>query len=479
VQTQLVAVAVELLLASGPAASGHRPADAATTRLAPIREALGARAGDAVSLARAAVAEADSRKDASVAAEAQGLLADGLFLLRHYAEARNAYQELLTRVGGNPPVEASAHNGLGQVLVNLGEYEQASEHLATAQSLAEECDCARERARASSFLGILFYILDDLDRAERLLEEAQGQARAPDLAEVRADILEHKGIVRYRRRDYPAALALFEESLKLRGEANQYALAGTLGNIGLVRMSTGDYRQAEELFARSVEISHRLEDDLATAANVNRLGLVAQRRGQLDVAAARFGESLDLFRRLGDRRGEAGNLRRLAEVAKVRGQHALALADLEEFVRINDTLTGEDVRRRIAGSLVRHQSEQQARRIELLEKDRAIQELRQRREALWRSALTAGLVLLAALVAVLLNRYRLKTRAHRDLQRAMDQVRALRGLLPICSSCKKIRNDEGYWIEVESFVRDHSEATFTHGICPECVSRLYPGVRTT
>jgi hypothetical protein len=129
-------------------------------------------------------------------------------------------------------------------------------------------------------------------------------------------------------------------------------------------------------------------------------------------------------------------------------------------------------------SIWRSSFEQQARRIELLEKDRTIQELRQRREALWRSALIAGLLLLTALVVVLFNRYRLKTRAHRDLQRAMDQIHTLRGLLPICSSCKKIRNDEGYWIEVESFVRDHSDAEFTHGICPGCADRLYPEMRT-
>ena len=47
-------------------------------------------------------------------------------------------------------------------------------------------------------------------------------------------------------------------------------------------------------------------------------------------------------------------------------------------------------------------------------------------------------------------------------------------LLPICSSCKKIRDDEGYWQQIEEYIRDHSEADFTHGICNECVEELYP-----
>lgn len=54
------------------------------------------------------------------------------------------------------------------------------------------------------------------------------------------------------------------------------------------------------------------------------------------------------------------------------------------------------------------------------------------------------------------------------------EMRHLRGLLPICAQCKKIRDDHGYWHDVESYVRDHSDADFSHGICPECLAVLYP-----
>jgi hypothetical protein len=61
-----------------------------------------------------------------------------------------------------------------------------------------------------------------------------------------------------------------------------------------------------------------------------------------------------------------------------------------------------------------------------------------------------------------------------NLQKALVEVKTLSGLLPICSSCKKIRDDEGYWQQIEEYIRDHSEADFTHGICNECVEELYP-----
>lgn len=64
----------------------------------------------------------------------------------------------------------------------------------------------------------------------------------------------------------------------------------------------------------------------------------------------------------------------------------------------------------------------------------------------------------------------------RELQQALKNVKALSGLLPICASCKKIRDDEGYWKQIESYISDHSEAEFSHGICPDCLRKLYPDV---
>jgi phosphoserine phosphatase RsbU/P len=60
----------------------------------------------------------------------------------------------------------------------------------------------------------------------------------------------------------------------------------------------------------------------------------------------------------------------------------------------------------------------------------------------------------------------------RELEEALSRVKTLQGLLPICSYCKKIRNDRNYWQQVEGYISDHSEAQFSHGICPECYARF-------
>lgn len=61
-----------------------------------------------------------------------------------------------------------------------------------------------------------------------------------------------------------------------------------------------------------------------------------------------------------------------------------------------------------------------------------------------------------------------------DLKEALAKVKVLSGMLPICASCKKIRDDQGYWNHIEAYIEHNSNALFSHGICPECASRLYP-----
>ena len=75
--------------------------------------------------------------------------------------------------------------------------------------------------------------------------------------------------------------------------------------------------------------------------------------------------------------------------------------------------------------------------------------------------------------------YRKKIEEERDklfksLQKSLSEIKKLSGMLPICASCKKIRDDEGYWRQIESYIKDHSEAEFSHSLCPDCAKKLYP-----
>lgn len=87
----------------------------------------------------------------------------------------------------------------------------------------------------------------------------------------------------------------------------------------------------------------------------------------------------------------------------------------------------------------------------------------------------APLLIGPALLALISRREQLeKERVIGELVTTLDEVRTLRGLLPICAACKQIRDDAGAWVSVEAYVSHHSHAQFTHSICPGCEARLYP-----
>jgi hypothetical protein len=72
-----------------------------------------------------------------------------------------------------------------------------------------------------------------------------------------------------------------------------------------------------------------------------------------------------------------------------------------------------------------------------------------------------------ALVAVL---------GHNFIYDLVKENKTLKGFLPICASCKKIRDDQGYWNQIESYIKARSQAEFSHSICPDCAEKLYPGI---
>ncbi len=98
--------------------------------------------------------------------------------------------------------------------------------------------------------------------------------------------------------------------------------------------------------------------------------------------------------------------------------------------------------------------------------------------------LSITLVFLLIIILILGISYYKITRLNREriklinsLSESLARIKRLDGLLPICANCKKIRNDQGYWEQIEVYIRDHSEADFSHSLCEECFKKLYPDLK--
>lgn len=99
--------------------------------------------------------------------------------------------------------------------------------------------------------------------------------------------------------------------------------------------------------------------------------------------------------------------------------------------------------------------------------------LTERLEYLITSSVFVCIALIIPLWIIIRHFSRLEKTTER-LQLAIDNIKTLEGLLPICSNCKNIRDDDGYWQQVEVYIRQHSKAKFSHSICPKCAHQLYP-----
>lgn len=110
------------------------------------------------------------------------------------------------------------------------------------------------------------------------------------------------------------------------------------------------------------------------------------------------------------------------------------------------------------------------------DEDMAVQAVREgAQDYLRKGELTATALLRAAMYAIERNELiKERLRLIDELTRTLSKVKVLSGLLPICAGCKKIRNDKGYWEQVELYLKEHADIEFTHGFCPDCMEKLYP-----
>ena len=110
---------------------------------------------------------------------------------------------------------------------------------------------------------------------------------------------------------------------------------------------------------------------------------------------------------------------------------------------------------------------------EVMKVDHGQENLIERLEYIITSSVFVCIALIIPLLIIIRDIVRIE-KATKRLKKALDNIKTLEGLLPMCANCKNIRDDNGYWQQVEIYIRKHSKAEFSHSICPKCARQLYP-----
>jgi tetratricopeptide (TPR) repeat protein len=426
----------------------------------------------------AAAARAAGQHDAEI--RALILVGDCQNALAQLPASTTTYRSALdlSRAKGTARQTAEVRFRLSKNLVSLNRYEEAIQGYLEAVKLAESAGDTEFAAVVTDHLGIAHFVLRNKEKALELCQRASVVLEKARDQALYAENLQHIGIIHTSDGHWAEALTSFNRALAIRERVgDKSALIGTLGNVALALHRVKRDNEALVSLARALSLAAGAEDPrIEPFLRLRRANVLAS-LGRVAEAEQDFEDALRLDRTLGNKRRLASTLEATAEFYRTQpGHEARAMAYLTEALSLNRAVYSEETSSRINELQARFDAERRDRQIQLLQRDKALRDLETARERQIRLAAAIVTLLLVGGLVFAVVRYRAEARTARELREAMLRVRTLQGLLPICAHCKKIRDDDGYWQQVEAYVGEHSDAKFSHSICPECMRGHYADV---
>jgi tetratricopeptide (TPR) repeat protein len=416
---------------------------------------------------------------------------------------------LLARESGDQIQAAEALHNLAAAQRNLGRYDTAAEF---AQQSADAYAAAGHRKGEAQGYNTLGLIASDQSEYPRALEYHH-KALAIRLAINDAEGLSYSynnlGNMYRNVQDYPRALEHHFKALEIKKKlGDQSSLAFSHANIGTVYRSMGDMARALESYREALRIRLELGEQRTIASTYNSIGLVLEESRPAE-ALKEYEKALAIRREIGDRRGVAGTLTNIGNVYRMLDRPDLAVASLtqaldiateikvpvmqievyqklaaaeaargnfkaaydlhQKYSALKDRTFNQQNSDRLNRLNAAYEATQREQQIALLNKETELQNAQLQRQ---RAIGVAGALLVGAMGLLYVHRRRSERRYRQqaeELQQAIDTAKTLRGLLPICASCKKIRDDRGAWQQLEEYISARSDADFTHGYCHNCL----------
>ena len=371
--------------------------------------------------------------------------------------------------------EAQGYNTLGLIEADAGRFPDALEAHLKALALRERDGDKEGLSYSYNNLGNAYRNMGDYQKALEYHE--RGLALKIELGNRSSEAFSHHniGLVYSAMRDHARALAAYERAIAIRAELNdRRGMAVSLNAIGRVEARTNP-RAALETYQRALALRRETGDTRGEMATELNIGEVSRQLGDLVNATAAYKRALALGDRIDAPLMRSNALRGMADVEAARGDYRAAYQHIVQHQEAREKMFSDENVARLQRLSVAHETERQQRQIESLQQQGALRDAELARTRTVRTALAAIAVLVLVSLGLLYARYRLKHQSEarfraqaEALADALARVQTLRGLLPICAWCKNIRDDNGYWTQVEAYVSNHSQAEFTHSICPSC-----------
>ncbi len=376
---------------------------------------------------------------------------------------------------------AAGYNGLGAVHHITGDFSTALEYFEQALGSFERQEDQYGQANALHNIAYAQRVLGLGEAA--LVNEQRSLEIRQTLGEeaLVATSLSAIGATHQIMGNLGEALTFALRSLRIRRELNdEEGTAIALGAVAVIQDDLGLHLEAQVSCEEAIVLSRKSDDRYGLGFALNNLGGIALSLEQWDTAILATEEALLLGQELDARIIIKNAHENLALAFEGKNQDALALEHFRKFQNLKDELFSEEISERVAALTASVEAAGNRSRLLELERDNVAGELELAEKRRQRDIFLVGFSLslpLAILVFVLFRRSqaanRMLSTQSAELATALASLRILHGLIPICASCKNIRDDKGYWHQVETYVTEHSHAEFTHGICPDCIKTNY------
>lgn len=483
------------------------------------------------------------RNDTAALGVAYRVLAELREETRDADAARTAYQQAIhyAALASDSAALAAAYNNLGLLHWTANRYDSALTSLLISRDIRRARADTAGLSRVLNSLGASYYQLGTYEPAlDAFMQALDLRKRDSSQAGVSV-VLTNIGKTYHDWRQYERAQPMMEQAIETALREGERIAAGyALNALAMLQIDRGDYTLARRYLDQSISayqgadaVMTRADSASAWSLNAVTNGLLLTRTGRANDAIPILEAVLEAGARRGSVRGQARALLHLGQAYGTLGQReraidvlsqsltlsrsvaqrvitieALALlADLEESAgntnralrhlrahqALRDTIFDQATAQRIAAMEARADADRQQRENVRLRAEQVMQSALIARGRLV-VALGAVILVFAVVVLAMLAHFNRKGRARElllastnadlelangELRSAIREVRTLTGLIPICSHCKKVRDDDGYWEAVETYVSSRSEASFSHSICsscgPEHYGDLWPG----
>jgi tetratricopeptide (TPR) repeat protein len=416
-----------------------------------------------LAIAVKALAAARDARDVRGEAEALNYIAYGYRAQSLLDMARQSGLESvrLYREAGDEWGQAQGYNTLGLIEADAGKFPEALEYHLRALEIRRKTGDKEGLAYTFNNLGNTYRNMGAFEQAIDFHE--QGLKLKVELGLKSSEAFSHHniGLVHFAKKDYARAVAAYRRGMAIREQLNDpRGIAVSLNAIGQVE-ALNDPAAALRTYQRALALRRQTGDQRGEMATEINLSDLHRRTGDYAQASAALNRALAIGAKLEAPLMYSNALKGLADLEAARGNFAAAYKHHIAYHQARERMFNEESNERFQKLRLAQEAQQQQQQIQLLEQQGALRDAELSRARTMRTALGVTAVLGIISVALVYARLRLQ-----------QQVKTLRGLLPICAWCKKIRDDNGAWTQFESYLSRKGDANFTHCICPVCAETM-------